>query len=1111
MIKSELHDFIDDYVCQNNSDIQWQTASRYEFYSLRSKANKAEKKGRFFYHQEVFLRYLRQYNRIFNIQGTGTGKSGSIINVAEFYKAHNEGIKRVYVLQPGPPTVKDFKRQIKKLSDPKEYTSLKLRAATTARSEKNNLSRLINEWYSVETYQQFAKRKYNDETIKEEYSDCIIFMDEAHKLRNLEDGSGGAMTEEEADNIYQFLWKVTHLAERSKIIVSSATPMINRTDEFAILANLLLPMDYQLPLNVSDDFYDKVTLAQLEPFLRGKITFIKFLESNIEINNLGQILDQYEHRILMPKNANLKGEPLLAVEKEIVDGEIKDIKIPKEKIQPLVENDYKKFVSQANIYMLEMEDIQLKAYESTLGDSSKFFSNQRQSSVFVFPNSQYGSEGFKNYVEKDEYGNYQFRKKVTYKDEKKITRVTNALNAYFRTDSEENIAKSLANLNLFSCKFKFFIEKELNASKQERPGNSFCYLEYVESSGAILLALILKIFGFEEFTTTIDPFNIRTGKLENMEKRKRFALLTGQSKNIDTTLKLFNSKENRHGEYIQIIIASRLARDGVNIFNVLRGYIMSPGWHEAGMYQALSRFIRADSHDYLIAEEGKKIKVDIYRLAAVRPNETEILYKKGKNKACIDIKNYLDSEEKNIKTKRIIRFMKQVAFDAYLNYARNTSSDIIPYSAASDYNVRFYKIWKARGLPNNDKRIGIADNQGPNEEELIFNTYNLFYAQKNIEAVKAKIIDILQIRFYISLSELERELIKNKIIFSQYIIFQAIYDLVYNNETISNYANTLLYRLFIKGDIIYMKRENLAKNTRLCTENNIYFTQTFSAIQRKVKGIDDGEEYERKVAFLSEKSDQEITEYYIKTQNYVFFKRLLEDSLIALKNNNLTELNKKILKLFKNYYLVTKKPIAYLEAAQAALTTITQGQGRKRMAGSEAGLKKLDLEKVENKEGKEKVYVHFYKASEKTAFAITSILESSQRTIQILEEDQFKEADAAQSFVYNYLFTKMYDVIMAPYRKVKYYGTYILRGSEDEEFVEDKKKNFFRIVDNSNPRNKGIICRFLTPTSNIVKIIKYLDKDKKYENFYEGKARKNDLCDSLLALFKENNLLFTSF
>jgi len=1106
MINSELHNFIEDYVCQDNSDIQWKTACRYEFNELISGADKAEKKGRFFNHQELFLRYLRQYNKIFNIQGTGTGKSGSIINVAEFYKAHSEGIKRVYVLQPGPPTVKEFKRQIVKLSDPREYTSLKLRNATTERSVKNNLNRLINEWYSVETYQQFAKRRFNDDVIREEYSDCIIFMDEAHKLRNLDDGKGGYMTDEEKDNIYKFLWRVTHLAERSKIIISSATPMINETKDFAILANLLLPMDFQLPVNISNDFYDRITLAQLEVFLRGQVTFIKFLESDINVINKGDSFENYEHSILMPKSSNIMGEPLLPLKRRIEKNEIIEYDIPKEKKQPLVEASLKKYVSQINITKLIMKETQLETYISTLGDTANFSSSQKQSSVFVFPNGQYGNEGFRNYVEKDEYGNYQFRKKVTYRDKDNKLLSTKSFPAYFNIDNEENLNTSLVNLEIFSCKFKFYVEKELAASKEEKPGNSFCYIEFVESSGAILLGMILRLFGFDEFKTTVDPFNIKSGKLENIDKKKRFALVTGQSKNIETTLKLFNSPENKNGEYIQIIIASKLARDGINIFNVLRGYIMTPGWHEAGMYQALSRFIRADSHVLL----NKKVDVEVFRLAAIRPNEEEILYKKGLNKCSIDIKNYLNSEEKNIKNKRIIRFMKQIAFDAYINYDRNTSADIENYSAQSDYGVRFYKIWKARGLPNNKNRIGMARNQGPDEEDYIYNTYNLFYSIKDIIKVKSKIIDILQIKNFISLPQLEKELEKAKIPFSAYIIYQSIYELVFNNETISNYQNTLLYRLFLNGNIIYMKRENLVKNSRLSTENDIYFTKSFPMIEEIVDVNEETEQYERMVIYLQDKNEKQITDYYIARQNYNLFKRLLEDSLIALKNDNLTELNKRILNLMNNYYLVTDKPVAYLETAKEALTTITQGQGRKRMSGSEAGLKKLDLDKTENKTEDVKEYVHFYKASEKTAFAITSILESSQRSIRLLVDGEFRDADSAQNFVYNHLFNKKYDVIMKHFREVPYYGTYILRGGEDKEYVSQKEKEFFRVVDNSNPRSKGIVCGTVN-TNKIEKIVRYLDKDKKYEKFYKDKIKKPELCNVLIQLFKDNNLLFESF
>ena len=73
--------------------------------------------------------------------------------------------------------------------------------------------------------------------------------------------------------------------------------MINTTLDFVPLLNLLLPMDSQLPFYKSkENFYDLVTIEQMEPYFRGKITFIKFLESDIKVENMGNELD-YEHEV----------------------------------------------------------------------------------------------------------------------------------------------------------------------------------------------------------------------------------------------------------------------------------------------------------------------------------------------------------------------------------------------------------------------------------------------------------------------------------------------------------------------------------------------------------------------------------------------------------------------------------------------------------------------------------------------------------------------------------------------------------------------------------------------------------------------------------------------
>ena len=997
----ELHDFIEDYDCQNNNDIQWSTASRKEFYDLASKRNKQEKVGRFFNHQEVLLRYIRQYDRIFNIQATGTGKSGGIINVAEFYKKNNEGIKRVYVIEPGPSTVEEFKKQIQKLSDPEDYTNEKIKKATHQKTVKNNISRLIREWYSIESYKQFSKIDLNDEEIIETYSDCVFFFDEIHTLRNnIPDGKGSSITKKEMEKIYDYIWKVLHLAKRTKIILASATPMINSTKDFVPLFNLILPMNYQLPTH-QKDFYDNVTLAQLEPFFRGKITFVRFLESDINLINEGEIFSDYDHRIYFPSRKNLKGPELIPAIKNIEDGKILELNAKELKNQELVELSIKKIKSQQPIYCLEMGEIQLETYKKTLKNKTNFSFYSRQALVFVFPNGQTACDGFKNYVIFNSLKELEFKKSFIYKNKKH-----DGIPSLIDGRKQENIERSLNNLGLLSSKFKFYIEKELEASRKEKPGNSFCFLEFVEGSGAELLGLFLKLFGFQEFKLTTSPINLKTRRLRNLSKAKRFALLTGKSKNIQSALDVFNSIDNIDGEYIQIIIASGVVRDGINIKNVLRGYIMTPGWHESGMHQALSRFIRADSHNDLSKRNNEKVDVQVYRLASTFKNEEELL-SKGINKASLDVKLYLDSELKNIKIKRVLRFMKQVSFDAYLNYDRNTNPKDIDFSPETDYGNKYFEIWKAAGKPGNDDRKGLAMNQGPSRKDLIYNTYNLYYSNEKIKIIKKELEEVLREKYIISIDKFKELLDEKNITSDDYSFLNAFEELILNNEIIKGKRNIINYNLSLNGDTLNLKRNDIFKNTKISNENNIYVNLDYNNIEEEEE-----EDEDDIYAKIKNKDEQGIINYYIENQNYNLFQKLLEDSLLRLKNNDLMEVNKIILKLLDNYYMITDVPVGYLEEAEKSLLSENKsGQGRTRGEDSVAGLKYLDLTKIEPRFSDKTVYIHFYRKSEKTGFGITSILEGQTREIRILDNGNFRETNLAENFVYNFMFTKRQDKI----------------------------------------------------------------------------------------------------
>ena len=126
---------------------------------------------------------------------------------------------------------------------------------------------------------------------------------------------------------------------------------------------------------------------------------------------------------------------------------------------------------------------------------------------------------------------------------------------------------------------------------------------------------------------------------------------TSNSK-ADALLELFNSDQNAHGEYCQVIIGSPTARDGINLFNVVRAFLVTPGWHPSGMHQALSRFLRSISHEALLNEKRRQRVAEILpgllrsRLEAqIEPSEAEAqaleeAELQAKNEVTIEVKIY---------------------------------------------------------------------------------------------------------------------------------------------------------------------------------------------------------------------------------------------------------------------------------------------------------------------------------------------------------------------------------------------------------------------------------------------------------------------------------------
>lgn len=845
----QLVDMLESYPSSMTPGFQTLITAKEEFAELASDVGEKLPKGQgnLYKHQKFVSRYLRSYNSLLILDETGTGKSCSVLGFTEYTRRELEKakidptkadekvshLKKVVVLVKGPTQKAEFRNQLVcRCSDGRYKENTLVKKAKSAKVRKTNISlELKKAGYSVSTYTSFANRifeKYStldeannnriitnadDIRLIEDYSDTIFWIDEAHNLLIDPEVSSNISEKQET---YATIWRLLHLVRRCKIIISTATPMINGENEIGSLLNLLLPLNGYLPPGYDYrgapendirvlfpnlpfdnktatpdqiapyfrgqfppdyDFFN-ATLADLEPFMRGRIGFIRATNTGAIPEDIG---------IVQGLNYEIKG---------------------------------KQYTSNLTLYASNMSEFQATSYIAARESKSndELFDTERQAANFIFPDGYWG-----NGITEEERADKRNKKKAEKAIEKILgdntggrgrrsrrnarnpqniinnpvvetfpeilpeggilpissgiieTNVTNEESRYEarafrryviydkREDSfqpTEEFAPWLTRLDYLarlSCKYAQIVNLLLN-----EPGNAFVYGEYVTGSGVIVLALCLEGMGFTRFNEVSSIFQqTATGELEdicadrtsavrrvrpNFLSRQqgaplRYALLTRNTSDVkfQTMMEAMNSYENRHGDYIKVLISSRVGRDGININNVLQIHLIGPEWNQSAIYQALSRGIRATSHDDLIEEERQRlmaegdtvtkptIPIKIYKHAALVGNE---------GVGSIDLRMYQISEFKDRSIKRMMRIMKQCAIGCQIHYNRNVLPTDVDGSAACDYDICRY--------PCADPPPTFKD----------FSNYDVIYASEIISEALRDIINLYHYRNAFTLNDI---------------------------------------------------------------------------------------------------------------------------------------------------------------------------------------------------------------------------------------------------------------------------------------------------------------------------------------------------------------------
>ena len=1134
-----LEDFIPVYPNQEESDVQYKIGIKKEFLDFSAEISESPPKpGELYKHQEAFKRYMLTNDRVLNIQSVGTGKTCAMISIAEHYTNDPNYNGKVYILVRGPALISEFKRQI--ACDCTNRTYLTPEVLDSNKDEANrlmSLTRSVNKRYQIMTYGQFAKEVFNDtkleeQNIIEQYSGCIFLVDEAHYLiekldaKQVKEETGedkdidpSGSDDKDKEQQYKVLWKLFHTVKRSKVILATATPMVNDVSEIAKIMNLLLPIDMQMPLKWN---YDKVSIDQLEPFFRGRVSYVKAFETGAVVEYEGvKMKRSYE----MEFPAEGQDIPFKFMVRD------KDGNVISEPEAPRVRTVIKTYESQSDIFPLMMSDFQKAGYERAVKEDNTFRPKTKQASCFVFPDGSFGGE-FTKVNLKQGAGKYI---------------KSTGVDTYELTDSFKKEVKD--NLAEYSCKYEFIINNELLAAQRraegEIVGTSFCYTDLKTGGGAIMLGKVLEEYGFELFNESNSVFNTVKGghkdfctKSPNTQldrairqsfpKKLRYTILgTNMSEEKRKFIfELFNSPENANGDYIQLMIGTKASREGINVFSVLRGYLLTPEWHPSGMHQALARFIRVTSHISILelvkqkmASEGldpalAKVVIQVYKLAALvseKELETKITIKDGDN----DFKNYTKSadldiytivEKKDISIKRMMHMLKRCAVDCPVHHKRNTSGNLKDGSDKCDYDKCKYVCYPSK----------ITDKVP--EDSIDYSTFDIFYSQDYlVRECKDEIVKILAKRNSISFNELF-EYPELKSIYKKKYIIMAIDKIIKDKYTIRNKFGFISF-INIDGNTLFSQSEfpiyeNVYENSGSATLNvykNMLFgftKQNFDSIIATFSNKDDKYSF-KKIEDLEDPIGNDYTKFseLFDKLSKPFQRDCLEKALLDYIDGKRVAVSDAIVLKFQNYIYYTQEPYTDIANIQRYLETTEFRRGRNKKI---TDCPRIDESLIGGFKGPEKngslVYLHRLDVSDSdtTSFKSNSQFYNTDKIRILKPEESMEWRDTlpyeCQAYK-NIIRIKIEEAFKPLVENFDYFGTVL----SDKKFRIIRSENFSLDVNDKRATSKGTECISFGHKFDLIDIL--LSSNYMPEGVAEQilpVTSKNELIEYLLKVEKVN-------
>ena len=670
------------------------------------------------------------------------------------------------------------------------------------------VKKLIREYYEFYGYQQFSnmiKKLINfkgnvlnqkqKQIIKNYFSDRILIIDEIHNLRS-ENFDKKANKE-----AVIYLNKVIKYSENLRLILMSATPMFNKSDEIIWLTNILLKNDNRPLIEKNDIFNTEGKITEegqklLSRKLRGYVSYVR-----------GENPITFPIR-LYPSDCNDPNSMHEEYPKKDIFGRPYSKEVYKFKFTNMYFNQIKgkeqTLIYQNFLHDISPERLTSPSSEKKSGIEQDFIMNKidmnlqrrgAQISNIVYPSIDillgnkeptlknyhkfYGGLGLMNIVklgnQKENWISYdnQYLKQVSF--------------PIFDLEHLENISSKLYNL-LTSLK------------KRKSKGIIFIYSEFIHS-GIVPLALALEHMGFEKFSGNVlnypewkqdskhgtkqRPLNYQWGPMSSKEdKRAKYIVLSGNkslSPRNDEEIKVLTSDNNIDGKDIKIVIGSVVASEGIDLKNIREIHILDPWYNLSRIEQIIGRGIRYCSHKNIVNKEERNVLIYLHIAGLDKEIES------------IDTYTYRIAEEKAKEIGLIEKVMKENAIDCYLNKKINqiTKEKLLPIELLTSRNDKLNNFSihdkensKVCSFSRCEFKCNVHED-AIHEKNINYDTFKDTYAKHLFNDVKMIIQELYTFNNHYTLHELI-ERINQTIDTNNVIIYYSLYDMINNKTMVRN-------------------------------------------------------------------------------------------------------------------------------------------------------------------------------------------------------------------------------------------------------------------------------------------------------------------------------------